>query len=78
MVFSSLLSTCSSDLALSARDQTEENRIRRFSTMHASDVVSNLRKILESPIKTQRDAVIVGYTIFMLTLLGVYPSIVHD
>jgi hypothetical protein len=71
MVLSSLLSTCSSDLALSARDQTEENRIRRFSTMHASDVVSNLRKILESPIKTQRDAIIVGYTIFMLTLLGV-------
>jgi hypothetical protein len=74
MVFSALLSTCSSDLALSARDHIEENRIRTFSTMHASEVVSKLRKILEAPINTQRDATIVGYTIFMLTLLGV-PSL---
>jgi hypothetical protein len=42
--------------------------------MHASEVVSKLRKILEAPINTQRDAIIVGYTIFMLTLLGV-PSL---
>jgi hypothetical protein len=74
MVFSALLSTCSVDLALSAKDHIEEKRIRTFSAMHASEVVSKLRKILEAPIKTQRDAIVIGYTIFMLTILGV-PSL---